>query len=103
LQGISPWREDQEECTAVAIIRHKEDRLERICRKFCAEAVSTGAMEVLRWFAAEVSPSLSVPISSVVMDSGPRLDHPALGGYAVFGGTCYHHPTKVGFPILGMQ
>jgi hypothetical protein len=65
--------------------------------------VAAGAIEVLRWFAAEVSPSLSVPISSVVLDSGPRLDCPALGEYAVFGSASYDLPTDVGFQILGMQ
>ena len=65
--------------------------------------MAAGAIEVLRWFAAEVSPSLSVPISSVVLDSGPRLDCPALGEYAVFGSTSYGLPTDVGFQILGMQ
>ena len=65
--------------------------------------MAAGAIEVLRWFAAEVSPSLSVPISSVVLDSGPRLDCPALGEYAVFGSTSYDLPTDVGFQILGMQ
>ena len=68
--------------------------------------MAAGAIEVLRWFAAEVSPSLSVHISSVVLDSGPRLDCPALGEYAVFGSSSYdswQKPTNVGFQILGMQ